>query len=148
LQTTYQFTQQQFYNHGNQTMTALTPAHLCIFAVAIMPIICAGLSKAGGDSRYNNRHPREWYAKLEGWRSRAAAAQSNCWEALPFFGLAVVVAHQLQAAPALLNNLAISFVLLRAVYIALYLANLHWQRTLVWTAAFGVNIAIFFMSGV
>ena len=111
----------------------------------MMPFVCAGVSKAGAGSGYNNRHPREWYGKLSGARARAAAAQNNCWEALPFFAAAVIIAHQLGSAQPFLNHLALAFVALRVVYVVLYLADLHWQRTLVWIAALAVNCVIFFV---
>jgi uncharacterized MAPEG superfamily protein len=123
----------------------MTTAYLCVFIIALMPFFCAGISKAGSGSGYNNRRPREWYGKLEGVRARAAAAQSNCWEALPFFAAAVIIAHQLGSAQPWLNQLALGFVVLRVIYVALYLADLHWQRTLVWTAALVVNCVIFFV---
>lgn len=111
-----------------------------------MPFFCAGISKWGGASGYNNKKPRDWYQQLSGYRARAAAAQSNCWEALPFFAAAVIIAHQLQASQNSLNLLAIGFVVLRLVYIAMYLANLHWQRTMVWTIAIALNIWIFLLT--
>ncbi len=122
-------------------MNKLTIAYWCVLAVAFMPFFCAGISKVG--SGYNNKQPRDWYQQLSGYRALAGAAQANCWEALPFFAAAVIIAHQLQAPQARLDMLALTFVALRLVYVALYVMNLHWQRTLVWTAAIGVNVAIF-----
>jgi uncharacterized MAPEG superfamily protein len=126
-------------------MNKLTIAYWCVLAVAMMPFVCAGISKWGTASGYNNKRPREWYATLEGHRARAAAAQANCWEALPFFAAAVIIAHQLQAPQSTLNYLAIAFVVLRALYIALYVMNLHAQRSLVWMMALIVNVGIFFI---
>jgi uncharacterized MAPEG superfamily protein len=123
----------------------VTIAYWCVFIVALMPIMCASISKWGSGSRYNNKRPREWYASLEGHRARAAAAQANCWEALPFFAAAVIIAHQIQATQSSLNYLALAFVALRVAYVALYVMNLHAQRSIVWTIAFAINIWIFFL---
>jgi uncharacterized MAPEG superfamily protein len=121
----------------------MTTAYICVFIIAMMPFICAGISK--WDTSYNNYKPREWAAKLEGYRARAQAAQMNCWEALPFFGIAVIVAHLLKSSQSWLDGLAIAFVILRVVYLALYLANKAPLRSAVWMMAIGVNIVIFFV---
>ena len=44
-----------------------------------------------------------------------------------------------------LNALAVAFVLLRVVYVALYLGNMPTARSAVWSAAFICNLLIFFM---
>jgi uncharacterized MAPEG superfamily protein len=56
----------------------------------------------------------------------------------------VVIAHQLGAAQALLDMLAAAYVLLRIVYIALYIRGFGSARSTVWALAFAVNIAILF----
>ena len=61
---------------------------------------------------------------------------------LPFFIGAVIIAHQLQASQPWLDLLAAAFVLLRVVYVWAYVADKATLRSLVWTAAFAVNVAI------
>ena len=53
-----------------------------LLIAALMPVVCAGISKAGATDRYDNRNPRDWLARREGYRARAYAAQQNSWEAL------------------------------------------------------------------
>ena len=69
----------------------MTIAQWCVLAACLMPILTVGLAKVslarmprklGG---YDNFNPREWEAKLDGWRARAHAAQLNGYEALPLF---------------------------------------------------------------
>jgi uncharacterized MAPEG superfamily protein len=55
-----------------------------------------------------------------------------------------VIAFQLGADPARIDMLAMVFVALRIVYIGLYVSGQANLRSLVWTAALGVNIAILF----
>jgi uncharacterized MAPEG superfamily protein len=81
-------------------------------------------------------------AQQTGFAARANAAQANTFEALPFFFAAVLVAHQLGALQIRLDILAVVFVVLRLIYIMMYGAGLAKMRSLVWTAAFLVNIAI------
>jgi len=131
-------------------MHAFSLTHWSVLVVALMPIVCAGIAKYGMFGKpasaggYDNREPRAWLARQSAWRARANAAQANCFEALPFYIGAVVIAAQLGADAGRVDLLAAVYVLLRTVYIALYLGGWASLRSLVWTAALGVNIAILF----
>jgi uncharacterized MAPEG superfamily protein len=129
----------------------MTFAIFTILLVALMPIVCAGIAKYGTfskhprDGGFDNRNPRDWLAKQEGYRKWANAAQQNSWEALPFFASAVIVNHILGGAGITANLLAIAFVLLRALYIYLYLTGKQAMRSLVWLAAVVVNVVMFLL---
>ena len=129
----------------------MTIALFCILLAAIMPIVCAGLAKGRDmnvsykDGGYDNRNPRDWIAKQQGFKKWAQSAQENCWEALPFFAAAVIVSHMLGVIGWLPNALAVLFIVLRMIYIALYVTGKQRQRSLVWMAAFFVNVAIFLL---
>ena len=129
----------------------MTLALFCILLAAIMPLVCAGLSKGSAtrvshrDGGYDNRNPRDWIKTQEGFRRWADAAQANCWEALPFFAAAVIVSHLLGVIGWLPNTLAALFILLRIAYVWLYVTARQRQRSLVWSLAFLVNIAIFLL---
>lgn len=133
------------------TYARFTLAYWCVLVVAVMPILCALLAKVGsfGKSRkeggYDNDNPRAWLARQTEWRARANAAQANCFEALPFFIGAVIIAHQLGAVQVRLDILAFVFVVLRIMYVAMYVAGLANIRTVLWTLAFAVNVAILFL---
>jgi uncharacterized MAPEG superfamily protein len=130
--------------------TGLTLAYWTVVVAAFLPIVCAGIAKWGTFARsrheggYDNHQPREWLARQSSWRARANAAQANSFEALPFFIGAVIIAHQLGADQARLDSLAVLFVVLRLVYIALYVADRPSARSLAWLLALGVNVAILF----
>ncbi|MBG6075017.1 putative MAPEG superfamily protein [Polaromonas sp. CG_9.11] len=117
---------------------------------ALLPIVCAGIAKYGamriapGKGGYDNNDPRAWLARQTDWRARANASQANTFEAIPFFFAAVIIAHQFQASQALLDVLAVVFVVLRVVYIALYVGNKANARSIVWALAFFINIGILF----
>ena len=125
-----------------------TVAYWCVLIAVLLPIACAALAKwqAFGKPRsqggYDNGDPRAWLARQEGWKARANAAQANSFEALPFFIGAVIVAHQLAAPQTRLDILAVLFVTLRIIYIAMYVAGLPTVRSAIWAAALLVNIGI------
>jgi uncharacterized MAPEG superfamily protein len=130
--------------------THFTVAYWCVLVAVFLPIVCAGIAKWGtiGKPRsqggFDNVDPRAWLAKQTDWRARANAAQANSFEALPFFVGAVIIAHQMGAYQFRLDLLAFVYVVLRMVYIMLYVAGMANLRSLVWTLALGVNVAIFF----
>lgn len=132
-------------------LAGLTVAYWAVLVAALLPIGCAWLAKSGQMTRprreggLDNQHPREWLARQTDWRARANAAQSNSFEALPLFIGAVIIAHQLGASQVRVDVLAFLFVVLRVLYIMMYVANLANARSLVWAAALLVNIAILFV---
>ncbi len=128
-----------------------TIAYWCLLVAAILPIGCAGLAKAGmfGKPRreggYDNENPRAWLAAQKDWRARANAAQANTFEALPFFMAAVIIAHQLGAPQGRLDILAFLFVVLRILYVMMYVSGMANLRSATWAAAFAVNVGILFV---
>lgn len=132
-------------------LAGLTVAYWCVLVAALLPIGCAWLAKSGQMTRsrraggFDNQHPRDWLSRQTDWRARANAAQANSFEALPFFIGAVVIAHQLGAAQIRIDVLAFLFVVLRLLYIMMYVANMANARSLIWTLALLTNIAILFV---
>ncbi|MCJ0763073.1 MAPEG family protein [Variovorax terrae] len=133
------------------TSTHFTIAYWCVLIAAVLPIVCAGLAKYGAvgtprrEGGFDNSDPRGWLARQTDWRARANAAQANGFESLPFFIGAVVIAHQLGAPQTQLDILAFVYIVLRLVYVMMYVAGLPSLRTLVWTLAFAVNVGILFV---
>src|SRR4051812_31259779 len=126
-------------------MTRFTVAYWCVLLAALLPIGCAWLAKSQGFGKprakggFDNNDPRAWLARQTDWAARANAAQANSFEALPFFIGAVIIAHQLAAPQALLDILALVFVTLRVIYVAMYVAGLANVRSVVWATALLVN---------
>ena len=120
----------------------MTIAFWCLLVVAVLPIVCAGIAKAGGEA-YDNHNPREWLDRQEGFRKRATAAQQNSWEAFGFFTAAVFVAHASGGPSEAVDQMATAFVVARALYILTYVADWAMFRTLVWFAGFFLTISIF-----
>ena len=128
-----------------------TLAYWCVLVAALLPIACAGIAKSGmfGKSReqggYDNANPRVWLSRQTDWRARANAAQANRFEALPLFLGAVIIAHQLGAHQGRLDILAFLFVVLRMVYIMMYIADMAALRSVIWALAFAANLGILFI---
>lgn len=120
----------------------MNTSYACILIAGLLPFVATVIAKFG--TRFDNRNPRDWLARQEGWRRRANAAQQNGFEAFPFFAAAVLVAHQMNAPAARIDALALAFVGLRAGYLAAYLADLAPLRSLLWMGALGCCVALFF----
>ncbi|MCV0437334.1 MAG: MAPEG family protein [Hydrogenophaga sp.] len=132
-------------------LAGLTVAYWAVVVASLLPIGCAWLAKKGTFAKsrreggFDNHNPRAWLARQTDWRARANAAQANSFEALPFFIGAVIIAHQLGASQLRLDVLAFVFVVLRLLFILMYVADMATARSLVWTLALLVNIAILFV---
>jgi len=120
----------------------MTTALWCLLISLFLPIVCAGISKAGGQG-YDNAQPRDWLARQEGFRARAVAAQQNSWEALIIFAIAVLVAHGVAGPLESVDQMAVAFILARLAYIVAYVANWPLFRSLVWLLGFFLSISIF-----
>ena len=126
----------------------MTIVKWCILGACLLPMLTALLPKISSlklsykDGKYDNNNPREWAGRLAGWQQRAMAAHSNGFEALPLFIASVLVAQMGQGDQGRIDTLAVAFVGLRVVYVAMYLTNLGTLRTLVWTAAVATNVAL------
>lgn len=126
-----------------------TVAYWCVLFSVFLPFVCAWIAKSQGfrrrpsDGGFDNRNPRAWLAQQQGFSARANAAQHNTFEALPFFIGAVIIAHQLEAPQTRLDILAVLFITLRIIYVAMYVADLHLARSAIWALALLVNVGIF-----
>ena len=123
---------------------SLTIAYWCVLIAALLPYICAYIAKAGAFGGHDNQKPREWAAQQSGWRARAIGAESNCFEGLPFFIGAVIIAHQLGANQGRIDLLAAAYVVFRLAFIALYIGGIGTARSAVFALGLFINIAILF----
>lgn len=129
----------------------MTTPFWCLLIVLVMPYVLAGL---GGALRVkqlgslDNNHPRVQAQELRGVAARAYAAQQNAWEAVSFFGTAVVINHLAGGAPGTSATLAMVYVAARLGHAAAYLADQPILRTIVflvslvcgvWLIVLGIN---------
>ena len=120
----------------------MTTAFWMILIAALLPYLTVGAAKFT-DSGYDNAQPRVWSATLTGWRARAYAAHQNHFEAFPPFAASVLVATLANGTPALVDRLAIAFVLLRVAYTAAYIRGNAKLRSAAWALGFVCIVALF-----
>ncbi|MCL4779601.1 MAG: MAPEG family protein [Gammaproteobacteria bacterium] len=120
----------------------MTTAYWCVLVAILMPIVWAGIAKAGARG-FDNARPREYLATLDGWRQRANWAQANHYESFPGFAAGVVIAHVAGAAQPTIDLLALGYVLARVLYGIFYITDRSTLRSLVWVAGLGCIIGLF-----
>jgi len=124
----------------------MTVAYWCVLIALFLPYLCTVTAKAvgGGFSPRHNHDPRALLSSLSGLGRRANNAQLNGFEVTPAFAAAVIIAHLAGGAEqALLDQLAMAFVLSRIVYFICYIADWAMLRSLVWFAGMGLIVSLF-----
>jgi uncharacterized MAPEG superfamily protein len=116
-----------------------------VLVAGIMPVVCAGIAKSGFKG-YDNSDPRAWLSRQTGFRARANAAQANCFEAFPFFAVAVILSLLTGVDPDWVDALAMLFIAFRVAYVIFYVADKAKWRTMVWSGAYVVVLALFAMA--
>ena len=129
----------------------MTIAQWCVLAACLLPPATMAIAKVAmarlprKEGGFDNENPREWEAKLTGWKSRAHAAQLNGFEALPLFIAGVIFAQMGGGDQGRIDLLALSFIAIRCAYIAAYLANKASLRSLIWFAGVVVSVMLLAM---
>jgi len=123
----------------------MTLAYWCVLIGAFLPILWTGVAKFSGPG-FNNRKPRDFQERLEGFRRRAHWAHLNSFEAFPPFAAAVIIAHQLQVTQGRLDLLAGLWIGFRVLYGICYLADQATLRSLAWLAAVACWVSLFVLA--
>ena len=116
---------------------------------SMLPYVSTVVAKAsaGGFSPKHNHDPRAFLANVQGMAKRANNAQQNGFEIAPAFAAAVIIAHVVGGAEqAVLDQLAIAFVISRVLYTLCYVADWAMLRSLVWFVGIGLIISLFVVS--
>ena len=116
-----------------------------VLVAGLMPVVCAGIAKSGFKG-YDNSNPRAWLAQQTGFRARANAAQANCFEAFPFFAVGVVLALLTGVDPHRVDAMSIFFIVARVAYVVCYVSDKAKWRTMVWSAAYLMVVALYAMA--
>lgn len=119
----------------------------CVLIAGLLPYAGTAAAK-WGFKNYDNSQPREWLAKQTGMRARGNAAQSNSFEAFPFFAAAVIIASLVKAPQITLDAWAVGFVVARIAYLICYLADKASLRSLFWLAGMVCVVAIFGLAAI
>lgn len=124
----------------------MTLAYWCVLIALFLPYLSTITAKAvsGGFSPRHNYDPRALLDNLSGLGRRANNAQLNSFEVTPAFAAAVIIAHLAGGAEqALLDQLAIAFIVSRLLYFICYIADWATLRSLVWFVGMGLIVSLF-----
>ena len=126
----------------------MTTPFWCLFVGCLIPYVLAPVAayfKAQQFESVDNNNPRAQTAALEGAGARAAASQSNAWEALIVFAVAVLVNHANGGDPGTSATLSMVWVAARILHPIAYIADLAPVRSGVFLVGLICAIALFFV---
>lgn len=125
----------------------MTIAYWSILFITLYPYFFVFLAKTGKD--FTNQKPREYLAKLKGWKQKAHWIEINSYEILPAYVAAVLISQHLMGHlhQHLIDMTAIIFVLSRIGYAIAYLTNKSTLRTACWFVGFVGIIYLYILAG-
>lgn len=129
----------------------MTIAYWCVLAAILLPYICFGIAVnrgkgPNGQSLRDNRSPRDFSNRIQGAAKRAWSAHLNSFESLPGFAAAVIIAHLAGAPQDRIDALALTWVLARVVYVALYLADKNTLRSMAQLVSLACVLGLFIVA--
>lgn len=126
----------------------MTTPFICVLLALLLiwpPKLAFSWALARSEGGYDNKHPRRRQAELTGWADRARAAHYNTMEAFAPFAVGVMVAHLAGLDQHRASVLSIVFVVCRVIYPVLYIANLDYLRTAVWTVGHAATLGLYLL---
>lgn len=118
----------------------------CLTIVVFIPIILAFIGSYFKTQQFgtlDNKNPREQAVELSGAGSRANAAQSNAWEALAMFTVAVLVSHLAGVPAEEAAPWTIAFVVARLLHAIFYISDLDKARSVSFLAGIVCIVTLF-----
>jgi uncharacterized MAPEG superfamily protein len=123
----------------------MTIAELCLLGMVLLTYLVLGPAKFAGLREFDNSYPRDPAFYTRGPRARALGAHQNGLEAFPLFAAAVLLAELHGAPQHMIDGLALAFLGARVAYAVCYLGDRPSLRSLIWTLALVINLAIFLL---
>ena len=123
----------------------MNTAFLCVLIAGLLPYLGTMAAK-WGFRRYDNHNPRQWLAEQTGFRARGNAAQENSFVAFPFFAAGVIIATLASVEAAVVDGLAVTFVVARLGYIVCYVADKAVWRSIFWLVGLLSVVTLFVMA--
>lgn len=108
---------------------------VCLLITVILPYLLkvpVGYAMQKAKGGYDNHHPRQQQASLQGFGARAVAAHQNCFESLAVFSTATLTALVTNHVSQTIQTLALVYIVSRLIYIFLYLMDFATLRSTVW----------------
>ncbi|MBS0469858.1 MAG: MAPEG family protein [Proteobacteria bacterium] len=121
----------------------MTVAEWMLLAAVPIYLLTLAPFKPLGYRDFDNARPRDPAFWAEPLRARALGAHVNGIETFPLFAAAVLLAEFRAVPQHIVDLLAIGFIVLRLAFVAAYLLNYPWTRTLIWNTGFAVNLTLF-----
>lgn len=121
---------------------------ICLMIAILLPYIVKGvlIKLIKKEAIYDNNHPRIQQSQLSGMAARTVAAHQNGFESLVVFATAALTAIATHHTGALVQFLAIIYIISRIIYNVLYIKNLASQRSLVWLVGLICCLSILVLS--
>jgi uncharacterized MAPEG superfamily protein len=126
----------------------MTIAEVAVFAAVLLYLLTLAPVKAFGFRDFRNSSPRDPTFYEPPLRARAFGAHVNGVETFPFFAAAVLLAEFRHCHQGTVDALAAVFVVVRLIFVLLYIGDRPTLRTLAWNLGFFVNTAIFFLPAI
>jgi uncharacterized MAPEG superfamily protein len=123
----------------------MTLAEWCVLGALLLYLLTIASIKWLRHRRFDNAKPRDPAFYEDAIARRALGAHQNGIEAFPFFAFAVLLAEFRGSPQRLIDELAVLFLIVRIAYVLTYLGNRPTLRSILWSVAFAINLAIFFM---
>ncbi len=123
----------------------MTIAEWTVFWAVILYLLTIAPVKPLGYETFDNSNPRDPSFYTPGIRARAYGAHANGIETFPFFAAAVFLAEFRAQPQHWIDGLAVTFLVIRLLFVVAYLGNWPTTRSILWNLGFFVNTAIFFM---
>ncbi|MGL5742230.1 MAG: MAPEG family protein [Legionella sp.] len=122
----------------------MTTLIVCLFIAILLPyilkVIVARFMQEEG--AYDNHYPRMQQARLQGMGARALGAHQNGFESLLVFAIAAITAIAMHQVDAIIQILAIIYIVSRLLYNFFYLMDKSTLRSITWFVGFGCCLAI------
>ena len=118
---------------------------ICLFIACLLPYLSKmplAIAQARHPTGYDNNHPRQQQAELTGFGARALAAHQNSFESLIIFSAATLTALATDHTSETIQYLAITYVVSRVVYHALYLLDWATLRSIIWTISLIMSLSM------
>jgi uncharacterized MAPEG superfamily protein len=125
----------------------MTGAEWSLFGAVLLYLATLAPTKGLAPREFDNANPRDPKFFEHPVRKRALGAHINGIETFPFFAAAVLLAEFRNAPQNWVDGLALAYLVTRVAFVAAYVGNRPTLRTMLWNAAFALNLGLFFLSG-
>ena len=113
----------------------------CLLAGGLLPVAIVFIAKT--DPNLDVYNPRDVHATQTGLRKRAYGAHLNGLEAFPLFAVGVITATLRGVSQPWLDIAACSWLVVRVLYTAVYLADFARIRPTLWAVGVLISVGIF-----